>query len=955
MAAAISIAAGEWGFDSAWFGGYIPGEGDTATATHAIQVTDPRVVGDSPAAGGTVLTIGVGGVVTITNTGSLTTRGDTALNGGEIVGQGQGQFKWDSSAASSPSTSGYAIKWTTDGANCKITIVGTSRAAPFVFDSVTTGGAANGRIDGTQANFSLRLSMENFRLRNMGTGSTVKAIDCSGFGGIYALLLNGYIESTVGKLGLTVAGGGSFSCNGVQSDSLQPLDFGGSGALTSNVRELKNSQFRGEVKTQAANATFENLVLTQLTNEDVSTASAAVWNNIVWLYNAGNGSPTTAVDVNVSGGELGPTFFLHTNAATTNPHYIGLSGALGARTTKYRGWIMQSRSVNSAGGDIFFITNQAGRMQEFSQIIGLPNWGGAESSGCIVNANGGGGGVAGKFRFNHSTVCVSGFFAGGIYLGESGAVSNEIGDSIRSNIFYLTAPGPGVVVCREQGTNPVLVGARVGYNSKPNFTGSVTLGIAQTDALGYVGTNAGALSTDPLDALTTDDTIDPEMVDPTRDLRSYARSLGYTGTDDEVYADVVDALYAIGNTTHPAYNASVSIAGFFTHVTDGHAPTNPATQSAHDAEVGGWRGAVEGVTAAVDTLQFDTQPSDVASGNAITPAVTVGAYADGVLNTSYSGPITISIVGSGSVLYGTVTVNAVAGVATFSNLVPGGAGGTFVLEATAAGYDTITSDNFAVTSGSLVCTESDMQHDMRALGATGEIVEVQLVDTSGNPITGLTFADVDCASSVDTGAPTDLALQAMPTPGVYVPRGFREIDDVLKPGAYAFGYPTFSATGKRTVFTFTGASIRKATLTVDMFSGDDGRQAVPDEVEVSDASVSAIQAGLATSTALATAQASLNLIGGYIDTEITALLANVAALQSTLNTVAGYVDTEVAATLAQVDTEIAALTAALALVKAKTDQMTFTVANQLDANTRSKNSVAVTGAGVSTNKWRGVP
>lgn len=46
------------------------------------------------------------------------------------------------------------------------------------------------------------------------------------------------------------------------------------------------------------------------------------------------------------------------------------------------------------------------------------------------------------------------------------------------------------------------------------------------------------------------------------------------------------------------------------------------------------------------------------------------------------------------------------------------------------------------------------------------------------------------------------------------------------------------------------------------------------------------------------------------------------------------------------DTEIAA-------IKTKTDQLTFTVANQVDANTESINATTVLGNGTSGNKWRG--
>lgn len=53
------------------------------------------------------------------------------------------------------------------------------------------------------------------------------------------------------------------------------------------------------------------------------------------------------------------------------------------------------------------------------------------------------------------------------------------------------------------------------------------------------------------------------------------------------------------------------------------------------------------------------------------------------------------------------------------------------------------------------------------------------------------------------------------------------------------------------------------------------------------------------------------------------------------------------------DTEMPALTTAVAAVKTKTDQLVFTTANQIDARTRTFGGTAVLGTGVSGDKWRG--
>lgn len=92
--------------------------------------------------------------------------------------------------------------------------------------------------------------------------------------------------------------------------------------------------------------------------------------------------------------------------------------------------------------------------------------------------------------------------------------------------------------------------------------------------------------------------------------------------------------------------------------------------------------------------------------------------------------------------------------------------------------------------------------------------------------------------------------------------------------------------------------------------------------------VTEIQSGLATGANLAT-------VAGYLDTEIAAILADTNELQTDLAD-GGRLDLLIDA------------------IKAKTDPLTFTVTNQVDANAKSNNDAPVQGDGTSGNKWRGV-
>jgi hypothetical protein len=81
-------------------------------------------------------------------------------------------------------------------------------------------------------------------------------------------------------------------------------------------------------------------------------------------------------------------------------------------------------------------------------------------------------------------------------------------------------------------------------------------------------------------------------------------------------------------------------------------------------------------------------------------------------------------------------------------------------------------------------------------------------------------------------------------------------------------------------------------------------------------------------------------VGGTVQTAGD-LAALAATLQTSVNTIDDFVDGEVASILAAVDTEVAA-------IKTKTDSLTFTVANVIDANVKRINGTVVNGDGGGT-------
>lgn len=97
------------------------------------------------------------------------------------------------------------------------------------------------------------------------------------------------------------------------------------------------------------------------------------------------------------------------------------------------------------------------------------------------------------------------------------------------------------------------------------------------------------------------------------------------------------------------------------------------------------------------SANISVQPSTTVSGVAIAPGVQVQALLGGSVDASFTGAVTASLVSGAGALSGTVTVNAVAGVATFNNLIITGAG-PHTLSFSVPGYGTVVSSTFTISN-----------------------------------------------------------------------------------------------------------------------------------------------------------------------------------------------------------------------------------------------------------------
>lgn len=140
-------------------------------------------------------------------------------------------------------------------------------------------------------------------------------------------------------------------------------------------------------------------------------------------------------------------------------------------------------------------------------------------------------------------------------------------------------------------------------------------------------------------------------------------------------------------------------------------------------------------------LVFTVQPSTVAAGAAIAPAIQVTAK-DGLGNvaTGFTGSVTVAIGTNpaGGSLAGTKTIAAVAGVATFSDLTINRNGAGYTLTAKSSGITQIVSTPFDVLLGAPAQLVFAAQPQTTSAGTVLTAVKVAVEDGAGNTVTSFT-------------------------------------------------------------------------------------------------------------------------------------------------------------------------------------------------------------------------
>jgi len=182
---------------------------------------------------------------------------------------------------------------------------------------------------------------------------------------------------------------------------------------------------------------------------------------------------------------------------------------------------------------------------------------------------------------------------------------------------------------------------------------------------------------------------------------------------------------------------SVSLAGVAANCTVSGGTSQTATVPAGGSVSVAFQ--VNCVAPAATQLAFKVQPSNATAGSSISPAVQVSALdASGNLAASFNGSITIALGAnpSGTTLSGTLTLSAVNGVATFSNLTLTKVGSGYALTATSSGLTSATSASFSVSAASASALFFTVQpSNTQTATSISPAVQVTARDAYGNAVT----------------------------------------------------------------------------------------------------------------------------------------------------------------------------------------------------------------------------
>ena len=168
---------------------------------------------------------------------------------------------------------------------------------------------------------------------------------------------------------------------------------------------------------------------------------------------------------------------------------------------------------------------------------------------------------------------------------------------------------------------------------------------------------------------------------------------------------------------------------------------------------------------AATKAMMTTQPAGAVSGSAFTtqPVVRVTDSGDNTV-TSFTSNVVASIASGTGTLSGTTTATAVAGVATFTNLVITGTAGNFTLTFTPASLTAVTSSSFALAAGAA----TKVAITRASVGTTDNVAfttqpQITIQDASGNTVSSSAVVTATISADSLIGTTTATASSGVAT------------------------------------------------------------------------------------------------------------------------------------------------------------------------------------------------
>ena len=154
-------------------------------------------------------------------------------------------------------------------------------------------------------------------------------------------------------------------------------------------------------------------------------------------------------------------------------------------------------------------------------------------------------------------------------------------------------------------------------------------------------------------------------------------------------------------------------------------------------------------------LTVTAQPANATAGATLATVTIVAQTAVGDPASAFTGAVTLTLAGgtSGATLGGTTTVNAVGGVATFSNLTVSRSGTSYSLVASSSGLTNATTNSFDIAAGVAGKLVFTSQPSSSTAGVSVGTLAVTATDQFGNTVTGFTGL-VTLAIASNPGAAT---------------------------------------------------------------------------------------------------------------------------------------------------------------------------------------------------------